>query len=254
MSLSQYTGTNNPFGTESLMQYDEASELLLSREVSKIKCTQGRNPFLQENLQYQGPKETAQIEAILNFILPPREWDHEGKHFIQYVSHNTSDRADVAALQKLQDERLLARQARESGICPIREELHSQCFDEIIRQVTIDCPERGLLLMRVRDELKMTIFAYQTLYKSAVSFGLRKQIQAEDGKKEIDSMIKNLEKKKNDLRKRQIALENKKKAIERRIDEKNTQDEYRKTEERSVVSGMTDHLSKFFVNLDNNKN
>ena len=57
---------------------------------------------------------------------------------------------------------------RETGICPIREELLSQCFDEIIRQVTINCPERGinfynysgLLLMRVRDELKMTIAAY----------------------------------------------------------------------------------------------
>jgi len=32
---------------------------------------------------------------------------------------------------------------RESGIDPIREELHSQSYDEIIRQVTIDCPERG---------------------------------------------------------------------------------------------------------------
>ena len=32
---------------------------------------------------------------------------------------------------------------RESGIDPIREELHNQCFDEIIRQVTIDCAERG---------------------------------------------------------------------------------------------------------------
>ena len=38
---------------------------------------------------------------------------------------------------------LIFLKKRESGICPIREELHSQCFDEIIRQVTIDCPERG---------------------------------------------------------------------------------------------------------------
>lgn len=80
----------------------------------------------------------------------------------------------MANLQKLLDERLLDRQARESGICPIREELHSQCFDEIIRQVTIDCPERGILLLRVRDELKMTIAAYQTLYQSSVTFGMRK--------------------------------------------------------------------------------
>ena len=33
--------------------------------------------------------------------------------------------------------RLQARQARETGICPIREELYSQCFDELIRQVTL---------------------------------------------------------------------------------------------------------------------
>jgi hypothetical protein len=37
----------------------------------------------------------------------------------------------------------------------------------------------GLLLMRVRDELKMTIAAYQTLYQSSVTFGMRKQLQSE---------------------------------------------------------------------------
>ena len=54
----------------------------------------------------------------------------------------------------------MERQARESGICPGREELFSQCFDEIIRQVTLNLPERGLLLLRVRDEIMMTIAAY----------------------------------------------------------------------------------------------
>ena len=38
-------------------------------------------------------------------------------------------------------------------------------FDEIIRQVTLSEPERGLLLLRVRDEIKMTIAAYQTLFE-----------------------------------------------------------------------------------------
>ena len=33
--------------------------------------------------------------------------------------------------------RLTQRQARESGICPVREDLYSQCFDELIRQVTL---------------------------------------------------------------------------------------------------------------------
>ena len=44
--------------------------------------------------------------------------------------------------------KLQQRQARETGICPVRRELYSQCFDELIRQVTINCAERGLLLLR----------------------------------------------------------------------------------------------------------
>jgi len=117
-------------------------------------------------------------EAILNAILPPREWVEQGKHsswfcqlhrlgkhYIQYVSHQPATRVDVAKLREMLDQKLMERQARESGICPVREELFSQCFDEIIRQVTLSEEERGLLLLRVRDEIKMTIAAYQTLYQ-----------------------------------------------------------------------------------------
>lgn len=50
-------------------------------------------------------------------------------------------------------------------------------LDEIIRQVTVNCCERGLLLLRVRDEMKMTIAAYQTLYESSIAFGIRKALQ-----------------------------------------------------------------------------
>ena len=87
----------------------------------------------------------------------------------------------------------MERQARESGICPVREELFSQCFDEIIRQVCLNEPERGLLLLRIRDEIKMTIAAYQTLYQSSSTFAMRKQIQAEHGMADLDRKIEELE-------------------------------------------------------------
>ena len=76
------------------------------------------------------------------------------------MSHTPASRVDVARLRENLDSKLMDRQARESGICPVREELFGQCFDEIIRQVTLSEPERGLLLLRVRDEIKMTISAY----------------------------------------------------------------------------------------------
>lgn len=92
-------------------------------------------------------------------------------------------------LQEELDRRLQQRQARETGICPVRRELYSQVFDELIRQVTINCAERGLLLLRVRDEIRMTIAAYQTLYESSVAFGMRKALQSEQGKADLEGKV-----------------------------------------------------------------
>ena len=84
---------------------------------------------------------------------------------IEYVSKQKASRVDVARLRETLDQKLMERQARETGICPVREELFSQCFDEIIRQVTLKEPERGILMLRARDEIKMTIASYHTLYQ-----------------------------------------------------------------------------------------
>ena len=43
--------------------------------------------------------------------------------------------------------------------------------------------------MRVRDELKMTIAAYQTLYLSSINFGIKKQLESEEGMKEIEAEV-----------------------------------------------------------------
>lgn len=61
--------------------------------------------------------------------------------------------------------------------------------DELIRQVAVSSPERGLLLLRVRDEIRMTTDAYKALYDSSVTFGVRKQVQAEAGIPEMEAAI-----------------------------------------------------------------
>ena len=96
-------------------------------------------------------------------------------------------------LQDQLDAAIQRSQARETGICPFREELFAQCFDELIRQITINCAERGFLLVRVRDEIKMTIQAYQTLYESSIAYGMRKALMAEQGKNEMSQNISDLE-------------------------------------------------------------
>lgn len=76
--------------------------------------------------------------------------------------------------------------------CPLTSDFYLPvCIleDELIREVTINCAERGLLLLRVRDEIRMTIAAYQTLYESSVAFGMRKALQAEQGKSDMERKV-----------------------------------------------------------------
>lgn len=72
-------------------------------------------------------------------------------------------------------------------------------LDELIRQITINCAERGLLLLRVRDEARMTIAAYETLYESSIAYGVRKALVAEQKKIDLDSKLKELHAAKRDL-------------------------------------------------------
>ncbi|EUB57824.1 33 kDa inner dynein arm light chain, axonemal [Echinococcus granulosus] len=176
-------------------------------------------------------RNTQQTDEILNSILPPREWTDNNQLWIQQVSSTPATRLDVVNLQEELDRRLQQRQARETGICPVRRELYSQVFDELIRQVTINCTERGLLLLRVRDEIRMTIAAYQTLYESSVAFGMRKALQAEQGRAELDKKILELEAYKRELERQVTELKAKCEQIEKRaaeqrqVEEKKHQDE-----------------------------
>lgn len=81
------------------------------------------------------------------------------------------------------------RKANETGICPIREELFSQCFDELIRQVIISYKKRGLLLACVRDQYMLTVDSYRNLYESSIAFGIRKAVNADKYKSELKTKI-----------------------------------------------------------------
>lgn len=172
-----------------------------------------------------------QTEDLLNSILPPREWSDGGGAWVQKVSSTPATRLDVVNLQELMDQRLQARQARETGICPVRRELYDQCFDEIIRHVTINCAERGLLLLRVRDESRMTISAYQTLYESSIAFGMRKALESEQGKSDMENKITSLEDEKKELERQVQELKAKIEFVEKRENERRGHEEKKHAEE-----------------------
>lgn len=44
-------------------------------------------------------------------------------------------------------------------------------------------------MLRVRDEIHMTIAAYQTMYESSIAFGMRKALIAEQRKAEMEAKV-----------------------------------------------------------------
>ena len=194
------------------------------------------------------------LSETLNSMFLPREWEENGKKFIQYVSPEPATREKARDLFKALDEKIKERQAREKGICPVREELYSQCFDEIIRQVTIECPERGLLLLKVRDEIKNTISSYRTLYESAILFGIRKQLQAEVGKEKLKQEIDELERKKVELINKKNELDKKMKTFEKQIEERNKIENAKREEESLFLRQQNENLDKYLKSIDQSKN
>lgn len=124
------------------------------------------------------------VEAVLDALFPPLIWREGNRVFKQHVSTAAADRVDVLKTREDLDIQLLERRASETGVCPCRYDAVLQCFDELIRQVAILCPERALLLLRVKDEIMLTISALEVLCRSSIGFSAIKQIQSQSSDSE----------------------------------------------------------------------
>jgi dynein light intermediate chain len=139
--------------------------------------------------------EDFSLKDALNKILPPKQIIMNGQLWVQYVSCTPVTKMEVITLKEGLDKRIKTLNAKETGICPIREKLYDECFDELIRQVTINCLERGILMMLVKQESVMTMKAYQDLYQSSVAYGIRNGLIAEEEKKKLKEKIEKADEK-----------------------------------------------------------
>jgi dynein light intermediate chain len=193
------------------------------------------------------------LDEMVTAMLPPREWVEPSGVWMQHVSKEPATRLDVINLQEGLDKRLLERKARETGICSVREELYSQCLDELIRQVALDGPERGLLQMRIRDEMRMTIDAYRTLYNSSVTFGIKKQLKAEQGLPELTATVSALETTKGSLEHELHELRSRLELMEKRESERKLADDKSRKEEIDFLKYQGQHLDSFLKQMNASK-
>jgi dynein light intermediate chain len=179
------TTVSNRKTLEELDENNEATEIFLRNFINK----RGIDMQNGEKSEF----EDYSVKDALNKIILPKKIFKNDNLWVQYVSCTPVTKAEVLNLKEGLERRLISMQARDTGICPIRELLYDECFDELIRQVTINCLERGILLMRVKKEIEMTINTYQTLYESAIAYGIRSYVWAEEWKTDTFNKIKVIE-------------------------------------------------------------
>jgi dynein light intermediate chain len=138
---------------------------------------------------------------IFSSLFPNNSFEQNGLKWTQEVSRAPSTGGDVLALGKKLAERLRSqaehsdksigdepssasatRASVEPIICPQRQKFYSQCFDEILRQVAVDCIERGALMLRVRDGLRMGLLGLRNRYESCLTVELQRTRANEQAK------------------------------------------------------------------------
>ena len=205
--------------------------------------------YVEDNETVERLPSSAEVVEVLHTLLPPITLnDSQGRVWKQYCSTPMSNRDDVYRLQDALDSELIERQARPYGICPVRELLYSQSFDELLRQVALESPERGLMLLRVRDQLRMSIACYQTLFHNSTTFGTRRAVMTEKNLLPYQKQVEELQRKKEELQSQVYDLKDKLKVVEEY--ETKESDNQRKQEqiERTFLEDQISQLSSFLRN------
>lgn len=194
---------------KSLLQYD------LPIQAPKID-------YVHQDITVEDAINGALIRDILNSIFPPILFQKDGQDLVQYVSVLPTILTDVVKVQTQLDQELKQQGALETGVCPIRSRLYAQCFDELIRQVTIENSPRGLLLVQLRDEMQRMIEEYKILIESTLTYGTRKSDKEVKNKAKMVEENEKLKKEISQIRQSNMDLEkeieNKKEKFEKEIE------------------------------------
>ena len=240
-------GVKKYLNSESLLQYSTKKDVEPKEDdfFARIKFKKKEEDKKTDTKE----KKNSHLVETLNSMFPPKEWEENGHKYIQYVSPEPASRDKSRDLFKALDQKLKEKRAKEKGICPVRQELYSQCFDEIIRQVTIDNTERGLLLLKVRDEIKMSIASYQILYESALLYGIRKQLQSEDAREELKKTLEEKEKKTIELTNKKIELENKLQSLRKHFAERKEIEAAKREKDINFLNQQKESLDIIIKNI-----
>jgi dynein light intermediate chain len=154
-------------------------------------------------------------------------------------STTPSTQHDLNQLQERFNMMLYNEQALEIGLCPKRRRIYNDLFDELIRIITLQCSERGLLLGRIKNECVNWMSTYEELYSSGMAYGLRQYLYKIEEKQKYEGIIEKLE---NDCQQLHNELDKESTRYEKLIQLINNDDDNEQNSEQRLIKNNVNIL------------
>jgi hypothetical protein len=211
--------------------YQDLPSMVLRQIVPKTSYHEHRKN--RDAVKVEEAAATDEVAAIdtLERMFPAVEAEEvDGAPTVSVASTSHLSKLDVIHLQEELERRCRASEARPFGVCPVREGTYKDCFDELIRQITCVCPERGELLAELQSEVGETQRTYDMLFESACQYGARKAIER-DLKRTMHTQLEELTKTAAVLENRVHEMRAKYEGLEKRFQERRVADQKKHEEE-----------------------
>lgn len=160
---------------------------------------------LRSSLRLQPPEDhpvpvDPNVRVLLDRFILPRRWtDAHGTVWVQHASPYVTSRTETLHTHETLRRRLRQYHAKETGTCPIRAILIAECYMEVIRQVTAECWERGLLLLSLHAERVAAQAAHREIFESRVGHAFRLALKGERDTTTVEKEMEALRKKVEEL-------------------------------------------------------
>lgn len=176
-----------------LISYDVPYAESDPKKSLKLRSSLGLLPFEDRQVPVD-----PNVRVLLDRFILPRRWkDAHGTVWVQHASPYVTSRTETLRTHEKLRKRLKQYHVKETGTCSIRTLLIAECYMEVIRQVTAECWERGLLLLSVHAERVAAQAAHREIFESRVGHAFRLALKGERDmttvEKEMDALQKKVE-------------------------------------------------------------
>ncbi|CAL8086100.1 unnamed protein product [Calicophoron daubneyi] len=186
-------------------------------------------------------KEETVTQNLEDFF-KPIHYKEMGTKWVKHVSAKQATPVEMKHLEQEVDRILKNRCGRKVPLCVIRQDVLEDLVQELLRQITIDCPEQGVLFKRILDHFNAEFNAYETLLRFSESFVGRKRITWKHWKDERTKKISELEEAKRILEYQTAELKHKVDQIEKRNQEMKSKRDAARMEEVKYYKKRGEHL------------